>query len=208
MPKDAAPTDHRLLTKLQAATWPKSFSTLASDLGWTVGKIDGATRRLQALRRLATVKCSPPTGHPQRFVGLPDKPYWKEFHYTMFVENKYTLDDDPLEVLEKYIIEHNQVAQVEIKQLKQKIQELKQQLETKVSTTIDPAILKVIESNLEDIRASAERLGVTPDRLLESGLPIIANPDLPVVNNIANTVMDFIDRDSEDAIEILRRATT
>lgn len=103
MPKgDATTTDSKLLARLEKFSRPVTANELSSRLRWSRGKIDGALNRLQNKNTVAIVKISEKEGQRMRFIGLPNKSYWKSFYTHMIVQQRNVLVNDSLGVLNSY----------------------------------------------------------------------------------------------------------
>jgi DNA-binding transcriptional regulator GbsR (MarR family) len=225
MPKGVAKvTDQILHSKLESFERPVTINDLTSRLNWSRGKVDGAINRLQDKKEVAVVKVSLPKGQRRRYIGLPQKSYWLRFYEDIIVQEKNILLNDPLGVINNYLPRSSSIEKSQMKEIQETVESLYQTLKERDSQIkllkkqalgngiqIDPAIIQVVNDQMDLITSAANQRNIAPAELLRSGIPQIADPNFDLIMKIVSVVINE-SRSEIDSIErtvartFLRRA--
>jgi DNA-binding transcriptional regulator GbsR (MarR family) len=227
LPKgNAEVTDQILRSRIETFERPITINELVLRLNWSRGKIDGSLNRLQEKKEVATVKVSLPKGQRRRYIGLPQKTYWKQFYQQIIVQEKNILINDPLGVFKDAAPQINPLQSSLVEELQKTVDNLYRTLKDRelqieflkkqaldISSDIDPSIIQVLKEQQDLITTAAKQRGITSAELLKSSIPQIADPNFDLITKIVTVVINE-SRSEVDSIErtvartFLRRAQT
>jgi DNA-binding transcriptional regulator GbsR (MarR family) len=225
---DSAVTDFQLISRLQRVTQPLTVREIATRLEWSRGKVDGALNRIQD--QIAVVKVTSPKGQSHRYVGLPNKPYWRGFYEQTIEKEQNIIVNDLRGVCRDYAVDSKPLDDSRLFDYQQSVQNLTAQLKDKTTyidnletqlaeiqakylavPIIDPQLLDIINQNMPAINQAAAQRNIAPVELVSRGIGYFLNPSFESLVKMVAIIIDDAKKGTDSfegmaARSILKRA--